>query len=303
MTANPLISLEQWRALIAVVDSGSYARAATALHKSQSALTYAVQRLEELLGVKVFEIKGRKAVLTETGHTLYLRGRQLLDEAVGVERAAHSAAKGWEAEIAIAVEIIFPSWLFLKALARFAEEAPHTRIEVIESVIGGAPDALTEGRVDLALTPEVPSGYSGEILTRMRFVPAAHPSHPLFQLGRALTMRDLRKHRRLLVRDTSTKRDKRLQTVEAEQRWTFGLMATSLQAARMGFGFAWYPQEKIREEIARGELKILPLKEKDDRFADIYLVLADAAGAGPGVRRLAQILKDETQELCAKQSK
>ena len=52
--ANPRISLEQWRALLAVVDAGGYAQAAERLHKSQSAVTYAVQRLESVLGVKAF---------------------------------------------------------------------------------------------------------------------------------------------------------------------------------------------------------------------------------------------------------
>jgi hypothetical protein len=47
----PHISLEQWRALIAVVDGGGYAQAAAAIHKSQSAVTYAVQKLEAILGV------------------------------------------------------------------------------------------------------------------------------------------------------------------------------------------------------------------------------------------------------------
>ena len=50
----PHITLEQWRSLIAVVDASGYAQAAEALHKSQSAVTYAVQKIESLLGVKAF---------------------------------------------------------------------------------------------------------------------------------------------------------------------------------------------------------------------------------------------------------
>jgi len=101
------------------------------------------------------------------------------------------------------------------------------------------------------------------------------------------------------VRDTSAKSNKRGGFLEAEQRWTVGHMATSLQAARMGFGFAWYPEEKIREEIAAGELKVLPLEDGGDAFAEIYLVLADPEGAGPGVRRLAEILKQNVRSQCA----
>jgi DNA-binding transcriptional LysR family regulator len=67
---HPRITLEQWRSLLAVVDAGGYAQAAAALHKSQSAVTYSVQRMETLLGVKVFEVVGRKAHLTPTGQVL-----------------------------------------------------------------------------------------------------------------------------------------------------------------------------------------------------------------------------------------
>jgi len=300
MGPTPTISLEQWRALVAVVDEGGYAAAAEAIHKSQSAVTYAVQRVEKLLGVKAFRLEGRKAVLTPAGRMFYSRARVLLDEASSLERAAHRNSAGWEAEITIAVEIIFPTWLLLKCLDRFGQEAPHTRIEVIETVLGGAPEALLERRVDLALTPRVPPGFRGESLMRLAFVPAAHPDHPLFRLGRRLTLKDIRKHRNLIVRDTSVKRDKGGGFLEAEQRWTVGHMATSLQAARMGFGFAWYPEEKIREEIAAGELKVLPLEDGGDAFGEIYLVLADPEGAGPGVRRLAEILKQDVRSECAR---
>src|SRR3954465_5098962 len=90
----PHISLEQWRALIAVVDGGGYAQAAAAIHKSQSAVTYAVQKLESILGVKAFEVKGRKAVLTATGQLLYRRAQALLAEDGGLEKTGRSASAG-----------------------------------------------------------------------------------------------------------------------------------------------------------------------------------------------------------------
>ena len=81
MSSVPHISLEQWRSLMAVVDAGGYAQAAAALHKSQSAVTYAVQKIESQLGVKVFAIEGRKAALTPTGQMLYRRAVALVGEA------------------------------------------------------------------------------------------------------------------------------------------------------------------------------------------------------------------------------
>src|SRR6478735_11883402 len=96
-----LIALEQWRTWVTVVDTGGYAQAAEALHKSQSAVTYAVQKLEAVLDVKAFEMQGRKAVLTPTGQLLYRRARILLDESRALERAASRLSAGWEAEIRI----------------------------------------------------------------------------------------------------------------------------------------------------------------------------------------------------------
>ena len=52
----PRITLEQWRCLVAVVDYGGYAQAAEQLNKSQSSVTYAVQKLQWLLKVRGFEI-------------------------------------------------------------------------------------------------------------------------------------------------------------------------------------------------------------------------------------------------------
>ena len=89
MSNAPTISLDQWRALIAVVDAGGYAQAAEVLHKSQSAVTYAVQKIESQLELKAFEIQGRKAILTPTGQMLYRRALALVGEARDLEQAAH----------------------------------------------------------------------------------------------------------------------------------------------------------------------------------------------------------------------
>src|SRR5262245_3995738 len=164
MNPPPRITLDQWRALIAVVDSGGYAQAAEALNKSQSAVTYAVQKLQSALGVKAFEIKGRKAVLTATGHLLYRRARTLLEDAGGLENAAGKLSAGWEAEIRVAMELVFPTWLMLKCLDRFGAESPHTRIELVESVLGGTQESLLKGEADLAIVNSIPAGFSGEQL-------------------------------------------------------------------------------------------------------------------------------------------
>src|SRR3546814_10373707 len=107
--AQPKISLEQWRALTAVVEVGGYAQAAEALNKTQSTITYAVQKFESLLGLKPFEIQSREAQLTREGEALYQRAKTLLSEAAPLERGAGRLATGWAAEIKPAAESGFPA--------------------------------------------------------------------------------------------------------------------------------------------------------------------------------------------------
>ena len=299
MTISPVphITLEQWRALTAVVDAGGYAQAAEALHKSQSAVTYAVQKLESVLGVKVFEIKGRKAILTAIGQLLYRRALSLLADAGGLEKAARSLSAGWEPEIRLAVEILFPTWLILDCLARFGVEGPDTRVELMESVISGTREALLEGSVDLAIAATVPPGFVGDPLMRMRVVLAASPKHPLHKLKSAVTLKDLQAHRQFVVRETGQLRSSRTM-IEAAQRWTVSNMSTSIIAARAGYGYAWLPEYKIRDELEAGTLKVLRMREGGERFAELYLVFADRDAAGPGTLRLAEIIRESVAIEC-----
>jgi DNA-binding transcriptional LysR family regulator len=67
----------------------------------------------------------------------------------------------------------------------------------------------------------------------------------------------------------------------------------------MGLGYAWYPEENIREELDSGRLAPLPLEEGRERYATLYLIFADPDTAGPGARRLAAILREKVAQACA----
>jgi DNA-binding transcriptional LysR family regulator len=237
-------------------------------------------------------------VLTPAGAVLYRRGKSLLEDAERLERAAAGLARGWEPEIRIAVDTIFPTWLLLRCLAVFGDEHPDTRIEIIESVLGGTEEALTEGSVDFVIGGIVPGGFLGESLMQVRFVCAAAPSHALHRLGRKVTLDDLREHRHLVVRDSGVRRSRSGGWLN-ERRWTVSNKATSIRAATMGLGYAWYAEENIREELDAGVLVPLPLAAGGERFATLYLAFADAEATGPGARRLTEILRDKVAETCA----
>lgn len=299
MSAPPRIALDQWRALVAVVEADGYAPAAERMHRSQSTVTYAVKKIERVLGVKVFALRGRKAVLTDAGQVLYRRARTLVEEAEALERGAAGMAADWKPELRLAVEVLFPAWLLLECLARFAAARPDTRIELYETVLGGTDEALIGGMVDLAITSYVPSGFLGDALMRMRVIPAARRDHPLHRLGRELTHRDLRRYRQLVVRDSGTSRTREVSWLGAEQRWTVSSMATSIRAACMGLGFAWYPEEAIRGELAAGDLAPLPLREGAERWAELYMVFADRDYPGRDTMRLAEIIREGVAAECA----
>ena len=290
MKSNLRISLEQWQALVAVVDAGGYAQAATKLHKSQSAITYLIKRLEEQLGVRVFELQGRKAVLTPTGQMLSRRGRYLIQEAGSIESSAHALSAGWEPVVRIASEILFPAEILLNAMQVFSTTSPNTRLDVFETVLSGTAEALQERRVDLAITPYVPSGFLGNSLMSLELVAVDHPDHPLHHLKRKISARDLHDHRHLLVRDTGLARDETTTSVDVEQRWIFSNFDTCIQAACQGNGFSWYPRARIANELKTGRLKPLPLAAGNTKSVSLYVVISDPDAAGPATRHFAQIL-------------
>lgn len=296
-SGSPQITLEQWRALLGVVDEGGYAAAAEALNKSQSAISYAVQKLEAGLGVRVFALEGRRAVLTPAGELLCRRARLLVSEAAEIEKVAARLEQRYEAEIHVAVEAIFPTWLMLDCLAELAEDFPDTRIQLYETVLTGTEEALLERRVDLAVSGRLPVGFLGDTLMQTRFVPVAAPSHPLHQLGRLLTYQDLRAHRQLVIRDSGVRRID-AGWLGSEQRWTLSNFASSIRAACQAMGFAWYPEDKVAAELDSGELKVLPMREGGERYAQLYLIYTDCDYAGPAARQLGEILRRRVEQRC-----
>lgn len=296
---NPKVSLEQWRVFNAVVEEGSFARAAKAVHKTQSSVSYAIHKIEEALELLLFEKQGRQAVLTAAGDALYRRSKNLLERASSIEHGAIQLGESWDPELSMAVDIVFPTWVLLQSMQHFGKERPMTRIQLYESVLGGTDEALRQGVVDLAISTHVPQGFSGDALMRLRFVAAARPDHPLHQLGRALTLDDLREHRHLFIRDSAAQRTRESGGWQgADQRWTVSHKATQIAAACHGLGFAWFPEHSIRRELDEGVLEPLPLREGAERFGETYVIFADPDFPSASAVRMVEIIKQDVRRLC-----
>lgn len=292
MEARVRVSFEQWRAFLAVIDAGGYAKAAEQLGKSQSAVSYAISQLETALGIAVFELQGRRAVPTPAGDMLSRRARHLLLEAERLESAACQLHKRIEPLVSIAGDIVVPAEQVLSCLSRFSQDYPNTRVEFYESVMGGTEEALVQRKVDLAICGRVPPGFSGEYLMSVTFRGVTSPDHPLQQLGRPITFDDLLHHRQSIVRDSGIQRRYSEGWQEAEQRLTVSHSRTSLEAIRLGLSYAWLPEAYLREDLASGRLKLLPMEAPSERIYALYLVFVDRELAGPATRHLAGILQE-----------
>ncbi len=283
-------TLEQWRMLQAVVQHGGFAQAAEAIHKSQSSINHAVHKLQDLLGLQMLEVVGRKAQLTEAGELMLRRAEQLLAQAGQLEDVAASLATGIEPEVRLAVDEIYPYPFLADVLEELSQAFPNTRVQLHETVLSGGTELLNAGAVDLLVTGNTPQGFLGEPLLRAEFAAVAHPEHPLHGLDRELTLQDLQRYRQIVVRDSSRSSSMDSGWLGAEQRWTVSHVASSVEMLERGMGFAWLPLSRAGAALEAGRLRELRLGGHSRRFAELYLVYADPDRAGPVTRRLGELL-------------
>lgn len=287
----PRSTLEQWQVLQAIVECGGYAQAAEALHRSQSSVSYMVAKLQEQLGVELLEIDGRRARLTQNGTALLAKARELLGGAFQLEQLATSLAEGWEPQVSIAVDSLFPVELLVQVLRDFEPWAKHTRVNLEETVLSGSEDALVEQRVDIAIASRIPSGFLGDVLMDIEFVAVAHPCHPLHELGRELEVEDLGRNLHIVVRDSGTLNPRDHGWLSSTQRWTVTSPHTRLEMICNGLGFGWLAEHKIRTQLEQGLLKPLPLRVGQRRKLSLSLIVANPEVAGPATCRLANLIR------------
>lgn len=286
----PRVTLDQWRVLQAVVDEGGFAQAAEVLHRSQSSVSYAIKGLQEQLGVAVLTIQGRRAELTDIGAVLLHRARQLLNDAATLESLAHTLQEGWEAELQLVVDAVFPSATLVGVLKEFAPQSRGTRIQLHEVVLSGADDALASGNADLVIGYRVPAGFLGDALAEIEFIAVAHPDHALHQLGRPLVMDDLVRAQQVVLRDSGAQNvDKGW--LGALQRWTVSSIDTSVTTISGGIGFGWLPRHRIEGKLRDGTLKPLPLREGQTRREKLYMIFGKPDAPGPATRLLASLFQ------------
>jgi DNA-binding transcriptional LysR family regulator len=287
----PKTSVDQWAVLSAVVELGSYAKAAEALHRSQPAVSYAIANLQESLGVKLLEIQGRRAVLTAHGDTLLKRARSVLSGLDTVEQLALVLQRGWEPQLRIVVDAAFPRARLLEIVSEAQGLCAGTQLQLEDAVLSGAEEAIADGSADVVVTTSVPTGVLGNWLMDVTFVAVAHPAHALLKTGRPLSASDLEAHTQAVVRDSGRRHPRDSGWLGSNTRCTVTSVETSLALVRAGLAFAWLPEHLVEAPVRAGELIALPLTAGGTRRIPLYLVLVKPELAGPAAQVVMEIFQ------------
>jgi DNA-binding transcriptional LysR family regulator len=256
------LSLEALEVLDAIDRRGSFAAAAEELHRVPSAITYSMQQAEEALDVLLFDRRGHRARLTEAGRELLTEGRELLRIAADLECRVRQVAKGWEAELRIAVDTLIGMEKLLGVVSEFYEANTGTRLRFLHEVLGGTWDALASGRADLAIgaSGDAPAGaaYATRPLGRVEMVLVAAPFHALAKQGAPVTEAMLLRQRAVSIADSSRLLPPRTTgLLSGQDVLSVATLDSKVAAHVAGLGVGWLPRWIAEREAYAGRLAIL----------------------------------------------
>jgi DNA-binding transcriptional LysR family regulator len=260
------LSLDALQILDAIDRRGSFAAAGKALHKVPSTISYTVSKLEEDLGVQLFDRVGPRAHLTPAGEALLEEGRHLLRAARELEMRVRRVASGWEAELTVAVDSMFVPALLAEDVRAFNAVAEQTRMRLISESLSGTWEALLDRRADLLVgaAGEGPSGggYVVEPMGVVQFVFAVSPSHPLAAAPEPLGREQLAAHCAIAVADSARRLLPRtVGLLMGQETVTVPDMVSKFRLQCAGLGFGFLPEPYVRQAVRDGRLVIKQVEE------------------------------------------
>lgn len=161
----PLLDSDVLRTFVAIAELNSFARAAEQVHRTPSAVSMQIRRLEETLGCPVFSREGRQVRLTSEGQALIGYARRILrlnNEAVRLFRAP-----AIEGVVRLGSPADFGTRFMPAILARFAATHPSVEVDVVLNGSGYLDDLLRKKQIDLTLltaSADNPLASGGEVV-------------------------------------------------------------------------------------------------------------------------------------------
>jgi DNA-binding transcriptional LysR family regulator len=260
------VTIDQLRVFRQVAEAGSFSAAARALHRAQSAVTYAVQKLEEQVGTPLFDRGGYRAVLSESGRALLPRAERILEELAAFGSQARGIAGGLEAEVSLVAEAMYPTPVLVGILAEFQREFPSVPLRIHVESLGATAQAVLNGTADLgialefaAAVPELQVQPMGEI----ELVPVAAPGHPLARVKGKIAADALRDHVQLVLTDRSKLTEGRDYSVFAVRTWRLADLGARHEMLLAGLGWGSLPIHMVEGDLAAGRLVRLDIRRPD----------------------------------------
>ncbi|MHA7879885.1 MAG: LysR substrate-binding domain-containing protein [Saccharospirillum sp.] len=270
MAHNP-ITLDLLRALDAIEQRGSFAAAAQALHKVPSALTYTIQKVEQDLGIELFDRSGHRAKMTPAARLMLDEGRSILRDIDALASSAKKIASGWEPELRIGIDTVFePSRLFPLVKA-FNEAHPFIKVHLLHGSLSGTWEMLLNNSADLILSadhldPKL-EGYQINTLAPMRSLFVVAKDHPLAQRACDVSEDEIAEFPTIVIRDTSQlMTPKTVGWTRRNRVITVPDMAEKIQAQLSGLGVGYLPMHRIQHYLDDGQLVPIRVKEPEHRF-------------------------------------
>ena len=182
------ITLDQLRALVTVVEQGSFSAAARKLSRVQSAISTSMANLESSLGVPIWNRERKIATLTTQGQAVLGAARRVLADVDDLRRLSSGMSQGLEASVSLCLDALFPLNALLDLCAAFAGQFPSVDLRIDTQVLSAVSARVLDGSATLGVTVPagIAPGLARRVLSAIRMVPVVSPQHPLAKARGAL---------------------------------------------------------------------------------------------------------------------
>ncbi len=250
-------SLDQLRVFVQIADSGSFLAAAKALARAQSAVSYAIGALESQLNVALFDRSGYRPQLTDAGAALLRDARQVLDQVDSLQVRASAFAHGQELEVALAVDVFFPTACLVDLLRRFRDAFPAVTVRLEIEALGAVAERVIDGRSMLGILgtlPTTPPNLLRVTLPSVMVVGVVAPEHPLAALKGRIPDTLLAQQTQLVLSDRSELTARQDFSVHSRLSWRMSDLGTKHALLRAGMGWGYMPEHVVKDDLASGKL-------------------------------------------------
>lgn len=250
------VDIDVFKMLEILVEEGSFTKAAERLHKAQSAISYQVKKLEQHLGITLFNRDQYRAELTPEGEIILAEGRKLLHNLANIEHLASRFSQGWEPKLELVIDGALPMEPIMRALKRLSDYQIPTKIQLNMEFLGGVQHRFERNKADLMLVKDYRTGphYQSQALPDITSILVASCDHELAYQSQ-LSLYELQYHVELTIEDSSPEkmRQDELQFGGDKVFYLSGFMMKK-NALLMAVGFGWMPDFLIQNELEQGQL-------------------------------------------------